>query len=150
MTPASVQIVRVGAALPDGFEALRQEAAGEDYAFLDRLTDEVARGDYAGDGDLPVLFAAYVEGELAGLGGLTPDPYDPEPELARLRHVYVRPARRRHGVGRAIAAALIQQGFAVAARLSLRAADDRAAAFWDAEGFRRDLSGATRTHLLER
>ena len=150
MTPAAIQTVRVTDTLPDGFESLRQEAAGEGYAFLDRLAQEIERGDYAVDADLPVLFAVFAEGDLAGLGGLTPDPYDPAPDIARLRHVYVRASSRRLGIGRAIASALVQQGFVIAARLSLRAADDRAAAFWEAEGFARDLSGAQRTHLLER
>ena len=150
MTQPAVQIVRVLAALPADFDNLRREAVSEGYGFLDRLAGEVARGDYAGDADLPVLLAGFAEGELAAIGGLTPDPYDPAPDLARLRHVYVSPSRRRSGVGRVLAAALIQQGLEIATRLSLRAADDRAAAFWDEAGFARDASGATRTHLLAR
>jgi len=145
-----VQIVRVLDRLPAEFESLRRDAAGEGYGFLERLADEVARGDYAGDGDLPVLLAAFTEGDFAGIGGLTLDPYDAAPDLARLRHVYVRPSFRRSGVGRALATALVQQGLAIRARLSLRAADERAAAFWHEAGFAPDLGGVTRTHLLTR
>ncbi len=147
---AGVQIVRIVAALPDGFDDLRRQADGEGYGFLDRLSDEFARGDYAGGADLPVLFAAFSGGELAAVGGITADPYDPAADLARLRHVYVAPDFRRGGVGRALASALVQQGFALAARLSLRAADEGAAGFWEAAGFSRDESGMKRTHILAR
>ena len=47
-------------------------------------------------------------------------------------------------------AALIQQGLDLAPRLSLRAADPRASAFWEANGFTPDTSGTRRSHLLTR
>ena len=53
-------------------------------------------------------------------------------------------------LGRVLAAALIQQGLALAPRLSLRAADQRAAAFWEANGFIPDSGGTRRSHLLAR
>lgn len=148
MTLGFVQTVRVTDTLPDGFESLRHDAAAEGYGFLDRLAQEIERGDYAVDADLPVLLAAFAEGRLVGLGGITPDPYDPAPDIARVRHVYVRPSARRGGIGRVLASALIQQGLSVAGRLSLRAPDERAAAFWQASGFLPDRSEIQRTHLL--
>lgn len=150
MTVAAVQIVRIAETPPVGFETLREEAAAEGYGFIDRLAEELVGGIYAGDADLPVMLAAFREGGLVAIGGLTPDPYDSAPDLARIRHVYVRPAMRREGVGRWLTSALIQQGLAVAARLSLRAADARSAAFWEAQGFARDEGGTARTHLLTR
>jgi GNAT superfamily N-acetyltransferase len=150
VSAGGVQIVRVVAALPEGFDDLRRQASAEGYGFLDRLAEDVSRGDYAGEANLPVLFATFSGGDLAAVGGLTADPYDPAPDLARLRHVYVAPAFRGSGVGRSLASAVIQQGFALAGRLSLRAADERAAAFWEAAGFFRDVSGMERTHILAR
>jgi GNAT superfamily N-acetyltransferase len=150
VTAVAIQIVRILDDVPEGFEPLRREAAAEGYGFIDRLGEEVARGAYADNADLPVMLAAFSEGGLAALGGLTHDPYDPAPDLARIRHVYVRPAKRREGIDRLLTSALIQQGFALAGRLSLRAADARSAAFWDAQGFVRDDSSVTRTHLLAR
>lgn len=96
------------------------------------------------------MLAAFSEGGLAAIGGVTADPCDSAPGLARVRHVYVLPGKRRQGVGRWLATALIQQGLATADRLSLRAADARAVAFWDSQGFSRDHSGTARTHLLTR
>lgn len=150
MNPATIQIVRLVDSLPDDFEALRSEASAESYRFVEGLREEWLAGRYKGDDDRFAVFAAFQDGELAGIGALTPDPYDPEPDLLRVRHVYVRPLHRSAGVGRVLAAALIQQGLALAPRLSLRAADPRAAAFWEANGFTPDSGGTRRSHLLTR
>lgn len=150
MSAGTHQIVRLTDTLPDDFEALREEAAAENYAFLDRLAAEVRHGDYATEADLPVLLGAFCDGAFAAVGGITRDPYDPAPDLLRLRHVYVRPGFRGRGLGGVIASALIQQGFALAPRLSLRAADERAARFWDQQGFARDDSDAIRSHIAHR
>jgi GNAT superfamily N-acetyltransferase len=146
----TVQIVRLVDALPDDFAALKDEATAEGYRFVDTLQDEWRDGGYHDGDERFALFAAYRDGELAGVGAVTPDPYDPADDLLRLRHVYIRPLCRRDGVGRQLGAALIQQGLALARRLSLNAADSGAAAFWENFGFRPDSGGTRRTHLLER
>lgn len=150
MTATAIQIVRLAESLPDDFEALRHEASAESYRFVEGLREEWLAGHYSGGDERFVTFAAFHEGELAGIGALTPDPYDPAPDLLRVRHVYVRPLHRSAGVGRMLAAALIQQGLDLAPRLSLRAADPRASAFWEANGFTPDTSGTRRSHLLTR
>jgi GNAT superfamily N-acetyltransferase len=148
--PTAVQIVRLEESLPDDFEALRAEAIAEGYNFVDGLQREWSDGDYSRGDGRRATFAAFAAGSLAGIGAVTPDPYDPEPDLMRIRHVYVRPGHRGTGAGRMLAAALLQQGLALASRLSLHAADQRAAAFWESLGFRPAESGIRRTHLLTR
>ncbi len=150
MTGTAIQIVRLAESLPDDFEALRHEASAESYRFIEGLREEWLAGRYDSADERFVTFAAFHEGELAGVGALTPDPYDPAPDLLRVRHVYVRPLHRRAGVGRMLAAALTQQGLDQAPRLSLRAADPRATAFWEANGFAPDTGGTRRSHLLTR
>jgi GNAT superfamily N-acetyltransferase len=150
VTATAIQIVRLAESLPDGFEALRQEASAESYRFIEGLREEWLAGRYGSADERFVTFAAFHEGELAGIGALTPDPYDPAPDLLRVRHVYVRPLHRGAGIGRVLAAALIQQGLDLAPRLSLRAADPRATVFWEANGFAPDTSGTRRSHLLTR
>jgi GNAT superfamily N-acetyltransferase len=149
VTQLAIQIVRLVDALPDDFAVLREEAAAEGYRFLDGLRDEWAAGDFALGDDRRVAFAAFAAGGLAGIGAVTPDPYDSAPDLMRIRHVYVRPSQRRSGAGRILAAALVQQVLALAPRLSLNAADARASGFWEAMGFRPVATGIRRTHLLE-
>jgi GNAT superfamily N-acetyltransferase len=150
VTPSNLQIVRLGEALPDDFPVLQAEAAAEGYRFVEGILEEWDAGRYEDGDERNMLLTVYREGILAAIGAVTPDPYDPAPDLLRLRHVYVRPEHRRGGVGRVLASALIQQGFALAPRLSLNAADAGAAAFWEAMGFRPDTGGTRRTHLLTR
>ena len=150
MTQTSPQVVRVGEALPTDLPALQDEAATEGYRFVEGILEEWDAGRYAGEDERNTLLAVYREGVLAAIGAVTPDPYDPAPDLLRIRHVYVRPGNRREGVGRVLASALIQQGLALAPRLSLNAADAGASAFWEAMGFRPDSSGTRRSHLLTR
>jgi GNAT superfamily N-acetyltransferase len=150
VTPANLQIVRLGEALPDDFPVLQAEAAAEGYRFVEGILEEWDAGRYEDGDERNTLLAVYREGILAAIGAVTPDPYDPAPDLLRIRHVYVRPGNRREGVGHVLATALIQQGLALAPRLSLNAADAGAAAFWEAMGFRPDTGGTRRTHLLTR
>lgn len=150
MNGVPIQIVRLSDDLPDDFPILREEAAAEGYRLVEALAAEWRAGRYDGPEADHVGFAAFASGDLAALGAITPDPYDSEPGLLRLRHLYVRPAFRRTGVGRVLATALIQQGLDLAERLSLRAADERAATFWDSLGFHRVADKSTRTHLLTR
>ncbi len=150
MIATNLQIVRLSEALPDDLPLLQDEAAAEGYRFVEGILEEWDAGRYEAADERSTLLAVYREGVLAAIGAVTPDPYDPAPDLLRIRHVYVRPGDRREGVGRVLASALIQQGLALAPRLSLNAADAGAAAFWEAMGFQRDSGGTRRSHLLER
>ncbi len=149
MTPATIQIVRLSEALPDALDELQDEAAAEGYRFVAALRDDWKAGRYDDD-ERYTLLAAYRDGELAAIGAVTPDPYDPACDLLRIRYLYVRPLRRRDGIGRQLGTALVQQGLAIAPRLSLNAAESGAAAFWESLGFRADGGGARRSHLLTR
>lgn len=142
-----LQIVRVVEALPDGFEALLADARTEGVRNMALLADEWASGAERFDGQGAALFAAFVEGELAGVGGVTAEKAEP---AMRMRRLYVRPRFRRSGVGRALAGAMVQQGFEAADVLTVNArASDAAGPFWEALGFRLvDAPGYT--HRLER
>lgn len=150
MTGVPIQIVRLSEELPDDFPTLREEARAEGYRLVETFAEEWRAGRYAGPEADHAGFAAFADGRLAALGAITPDPYDPGPDLLRLRHLYVRPPFRRTGVGRVLATSLIQQGLDLAGRLSLRAADERAALFWDSLGFQRVADNPARTHILTR
>jgi len=142
------QVVRCADALPAGFDALRAEARAEGFAFLDRLDARWRDGAYLGDGEA-ALFCVFADGAPIAIGAQTADDYDPSPERRRIRHFYVRPDRRRGGVGRALAGALIHEALALAPAVALRATHDASRAFWDAMGFSR-VAHPTRTHELRR
>ncbi len=143
----AVQIVRIKEALPEAFEALQAEARAETFQHVDRLTADWASGGMRFDREGEALFAAFVEGELAAIGGVTQDEMDPDLGALRMRRVYVRPAFRRRGVGRALAGAMIQQGMAGAIVLTVNAGTPDAPAFWEAMGFVPDPRNG-RTHVF--
>ncbi|MET3664662.1 GNAT family N-acetyltransferase [Caulobacter sp. 1776] len=143
-----LQLVRLADEPPDGFDDLVAEASGEGVRNMARLA-ESWRGGARFQGDGEALFAAFLVGELAGIGGLSVEPASAEP-ARRLRRFYVRPAMRRRGVATALASALIHEGFDGVALLTVNAqASDGAAPFWEAQGFVADTSGPW-THTLRR
>lgn len=141
--PDVVNILRVVEALPHGFDVMCAEAAAEGVRNMAVLAAEFgsAEDPYVDPG---ALFAAFADGELAGVGGVTVQTGLAEPAM-RMRRLYVRPTSRRTGVARALAGAMMQQGFQSARLLTLNArASEAAPPFWEAIGFERvDWPGIT-------
>jgi GNAT superfamily N-acetyltransferase len=98
------------------------------------------------DPDVTMLVAV-VDGELAGFAGCgtSRDP-DPEPGVGEVRSLFVGPAGWRRGTGSALLGAALAhlsgRGYRAATLWSF-AANERANAFYESQGFERD--GATRT-----
>lgn len=126
------RIERVVDALPDGFDELRADADGEGFRNMARLAEDWASGVERFDEPGTGLFAAFDGALLAGLGGVTREPTDPD--LVRMRRFYVRPAFRRRGHGEALVAAALDvaRGNRVLVHSS-----GYAMRFWDAAGFDR-------------
>lgn len=129
-------IADLRAGLPPHFERLRDAARAEGYTFLDRLAARWRNGAYLDD-DKASALSVVAGDEALAIGAQTYDEYDPHPDHRRIRHFYVLPYARRHGVGRLLADALTAQAFSVAPRLHLRATHALSIAFWDAMGFAR-------------
>jgi GNAT superfamily N-acetyltransferase len=144
----AVIITRVGAHLPLGFEVLREASVAEEFRFLNRLEEHWRDGRYDDDGLATVRIACCGDATL-GVGAQTYDECDPAPDHRRMRHFYVSPSARRGGVGRQLAGALIEDAFACAGRLRLRATHEASMAFWDAMGFSR-IEADRSTHEMRR
>ena len=142
-----VQIVRVMGELPEGFAGLRGEAAAEGFGNIEKLATLWTSGEQRFDAEGEALFAVFVDGELAGVGGVTREHLEPQLGAMRMRRLYVRAPFRRRGVGRALAGAMVQQGFAGADVLTVNAGTPDAPAFWSAMGFEPDPRNG-RTHVL--
>lgn len=111
-----------------------EEAAAEGVRNVGTLAAQWASGEQRFD-EPGALFAALVEGELAGVGGVSVETGLAEPAM-RMRRLYVRPAFRRTGLATRLAGAMMQQGFQAAPLLTLNAAASPAAPpFWEAMGF---------------
>jgi GNAT superfamily N-acetyltransferase len=141
-----LQLVRLFDELPDGFDDLVAEASGEGVRNMALLADGWAQGArFQEDGE--AILAAFLVGELAGIGALGVEPASLEP-ARRLRRFYVRPAMRRKGVATALASALIHEGFDSVALLTVNArASEAAGPFWEAQGFAPDTIGPW-THVM--
>jgi GNAT superfamily N-acetyltransferase len=141
-----IQIVRVTDDLPEGFGPLQKMASDEGVRNMALLADQWAGSEerFAEPG---ALLAAFIDGDLAGVGGVTVQGGLPEPAM-RMRRLYVAPAFRRAGVGQALAGAMIQQGLQAANLLTANArASTAAAPFWEAMGFE-PVSADGFTHQL--
>jgi GNAT superfamily N-acetyltransferase len=117
--------------LPADFDTVRAEARAEGYRFLDRLASDWGSGAMRFDRPGEVLLAAYSDGVLAAIGGITIDPI--VPDALRMRRFYVRPAFRRTGIGGEIAQALLKSARSIRV-VTLNAAVE-SVPFWEALGF---------------
>ena len=116
---AALQLVRVGEALPEDFASLRRAADEEGHRHVARLEDEFVSGVQRFDLDGEILLAAFADGRLVGVGGLTLEPASPN--ALRMRRLYVVPDVRRSGVAAAIANALSQEAAGRARPLTVHA-----------------------------
>jgi len=131
----ALQLVRVGNALPEDFATLRRAAETEGHRHMAQLEDELALGAQRFDRDGEVLLAAFADGRLVGIGGLTLEPE--APEALRMRRLYVLPSARRSGVATAIANALSQEAVGRARLLTVHAGNPDAERFWETMGYER-------------
>lgn len=128
---------------------LLAESRAEGHRFVDRLVDDFVDGSNCFDQPGEALFGVYAEGRLVAVGGLNRDPYLPDENAGRVRHVYVLPAFRRRGAGRMLMRAIIDAARSSPFRLlTLRTVNPEADLFYRALGFRADSSYKNATHWL--
>jgi GNAT superfamily N-acetyltransferase len=142
--PAEAALTLVSESLPHGLEFLRKAARAEDFRHLDRLVGDWNAGVLRFDRPGECLLAAYVGGQLVGIGGVTAEP---QVGTYRLRRFYVCPFFRNQGIGSALARAVIERASPFAKVLTVRAGSPRAGAFWQRLGF---VAGESddHTHVL--
>ncbi len=92
----------------EAIEALRRTATKEGFTFLDRLVDHWNSGQHGFGHPGEKLIGGYDGSTLVALGCLTQDPQSEDQRAGRIRHFYVLPNYRRHGVGREIITDLIE------------------------------------------
>jgi GNAT superfamily N-acetyltransferase len=88
---------------------LLEESLSQGFWFVERLICDYRSGLNRFDKFGEVLLAASVQGAVVGIGGLNRDPYLNDPNVGRLRHLYVESVWRRHGIGRLLATQLIYE-----------------------------------------
>jgi NTP pyrophosphatase (non-canonical NTP hydrolase)/GNAT superfamily N-acetyltransferase len=138
------RLVRVADDLPADFDAMRAEARAEGYRMLDRLAADWGAGKTRFDREGEALFAAYSDGFLAAIGGLTLEPAIPG--ALRMRRFYVRTQRRRSGIGMRLAARLLEPAMRIGQVVTVNAGGG-SEPFWEALGFVPNLRDG-HTHIL--
>ena len=128
-----IRLVRAVDVLPAGLDALREEARRQGHRMLDTLTTEWVSGAQRFIHPGEALLAAYVGDELAAVGGITLEPTIPG--ALRMRRFYVALAHRRSGVGRTLAAVLLEGAHG---RIITANAAAGSEAFWGSLGFMAD------------
>lgn len=136
--------------LPASIERLVAASEREGFEFVRRLEREWHSGANRFDGPGEVLFAAFVSGELAAIGGLNVDPYLSDTDVGRVRHVFVAPGCRDTGVGSALVRAILAAGLPHFSRIRLRTANARSHVFYERLGFERLIDDPTATHAYPR
>lgn len=133
--------------LPAGFASLRDEAASHGHRMLHVMEEDWEAGTLRFDGPGEALFAAEMGPVLAGIGGVTADPYA-GPGVARVRRLYVRIAYRGTGVGRALVEAAATEARAAGARMLRVRSPEEAAPFYERLGFRPAPEERGPSHVL--
>jgi GNAT superfamily N-acetyltransferase len=130
-----------------GFEVLHAEARAEGYDFLDTLSEEWAAGTNRYDGPGEVLCGHFQDGALVAVGGLNCDPFAGQPDMGRLRRIYVRASWRNQGVGQALVSELLNRARVHFGCVRLRAENAAAARLYERMGFV-PLDSPDATHIL--
>lgn len=135
-------------ALPPQIRILEKEAISEGFRFLTRLITEWETGANRFDAPGECLVAAYLDGCLVAIGGLSYDPYA-QKDIGRLRRVYVARSSRGQRVGRSLVSHLVEHAAQRFRIVRLSTDTSGGAAFYAQCGFQPlDDDNATHMKLL--
>ena len=131
---ASFTIARVTE--PPDLSELLAASLEEGHLFVRRLIDDFESGLIRFDRPGEALFVARGDdGRVIGVCGLNLDPFANDPAVGRVRHLYVLPAHRHRGVGRALLETVIAAARPRFSHLHLRTHNPHADALYRAAGF---------------
>ena len=142
-------IERLSELSSESIDAMVAESEQAGYRFMRRLAEEWASGANRFDSAGEAFFAALIGGRVIGVCGLNVDPHACEPNVGRVRHLYVLSAYRRLGVGRQLVTEVMATARGRFARLHLRTNNPAAAQLYESLGFRRCVGAGDFTHIKE-
>jgi GNAT superfamily N-acetyltransferase len=141
-----IAIQKIELPLP-GMEFLESEANAEGYDFVQTLVEQWASAENRFEAPGEILCGHLDQGLLVAVGGLNRDPFAGRPDVGRIRRVYVRPAWRNKGVGRALVIRLIERARTHFRCVRLRAENAEAARLYERIGFA-PIADPDATHIL--
>src|ERR1700677_5324056 len=130
-----------------GIERLLAEAREEGYDFIETLVEEWASAENRFDAPGEILCGRLDHGLLVAVGGLNCDPFAGRADVGRIRRIYVRPAWRDKGIGRALVTTLLEQARTHFRCVRLRSENAEAARLYERIGFT-PIANPDATHIL--
>ncbi len=141
-----------GDCLPDAIRPIVAEARADGHEFVDGLIERWTSGENHFSGMGEGLFLAWrdaSEAELCGIAGVGIDPYLNDPQIARLRHVYVMKRYRRLGLAERLVRACLEQARGHFPIIRLRTENPEAARVYERIGFT-SVSDPSASHIWRR
>jgi GNAT superfamily N-acetyltransferase len=130
-----------------GMESLQSEALAEGFGFIQTLVEQWASAENRFDAPGEILCGHLDQGLLVAVGALNIDPFAGDNEIGRIRKIYVRPAWRNKGVGRALVTTLVEEARKSFRAVRLRADNMNAARLYEKIGFA-PIESPDATHML--
>lgn len=119
----------------NGFDSLRRKSIEDGYDHIDRLAVEWNNGENQFNLPGEILFGVWVGDEMVGIGGRNRDPYQDNPRVGRIRHIYTHSAYRRQGIGRLLVEKSMKGAESFFDCLRLSTSNPDAAALYESLGF---------------
>jgi GNAT superfamily N-acetyltransferase len=130
-----------------GMESLQSEALAEGFGFIETLVEQWASAENRFDAPGEILCGHLDQGLLVAVGALNIDPFAGDNKIGRIRKIYVRPAWRNKGVGRALVTTLVEEARKSFRAVRLRADNMNAARLYEKIGFA-PIESPDATHML--
>jgi GNAT superfamily N-acetyltransferase len=126
---------------------LADEASSEGFRFVQRTIDEWKNGVNRFSKRGEILIGIFLADKYIGIGGLNVDPYINDPDIGRIRHVYISQAHRRKGVATFLLKRLISFASNYFQTIRLLTDNPDASSFYESLGFI-NSSGLKVSHIL--
>ncbi len=129
-------------------EILANEANSEGYRFVQRTIDEWRNyiNKFSKKGE--ILFGIFISDLCVGIGGLNVDPFINDPNIGRIRHVYISQKYRRKGLATLLLRKIIQIAAMHFELLRLYTENPNASSFYESLGFI-ESKAEKKTHILK-
>lgn len=144
-----MHIAKHGHPLTPPLGLLLQESVAEGFRFLSRLVTDWESGVNRFARSDEVVFLAFIDDDVVGIGGLNVDPYASSDSIGRVRHVYVSPIHRRRGIGRALMQQVLNAARGKFRLVRLRTDTREGDCFYRSLGFKSYVNPQDATHYLE-